>query len=97
MRMGVWPEGAAREEGVEQPGEATELQGRGEDGPAEEPGEGQPGASRGVPPPVSSEAKEGGGETGRPEERRPAGSGVARHLRFRVRRGSQWEGRNGWV
>ena len=77
VRMGVWPEGAASEEGVEQPGEATELQGKGEDGPAEEPGDGQPGASRGVPSPVSSEAREGGGETGRPEARRPAGSGVA--------------------
>ena len=77
VRMGVWPEGAASEEGEEQPGEATELQGKGEDGPAEEPGDGQPGASRGVPSPVSSEAREGGGETGRPEERRPAGSGMA--------------------
>ena len=69
VRMGVWPEEAARGEDAEQPGEATELQGKGEDGPAEEPEVGQPGASREVPPPVSSEAKEGGGETGRPEER----------------------------
>ena len=77
VRMGVWPEEAASEEGEEQPGEATELQGKGEDGPAVERGDGQPGTSRGVPSPVSSEAREGGGETGRTEERRPAGSGVA--------------------
>ena len=76
----MWPESAVEGEGAEQPGRATELQRREEDQPAEEPGEGQPGAPREVPPPPPLVGQEVGGgteDTGLPKRGRPARGGVA--------------------